>query len=431
VEPDIAAHGRTLVSVFQVGRFSDGSADDIGWATSTNGGASWQHGFLPGITVYQGGGSWDRASDPVVAYDPKAGVWLASALTRNTAKTLFGVSVSRSADGLSWQNPAMVATGAPGVNYDKPWITCDTTNTSPYYGDCYAEWDLPTSKDLIVMSTSTDGGLTWSAPVSPAGKPHGLGGEPVVQPDGTVVVPFLANGGAIRSFSSTDGGDSWTGSVRVATPKMATDAGGIRTLDLPSVAEDAAGRVYVAWEDCRFRARCAANDIVYATSAAGTTWSKVARVPIDPVTSSADHFLPGFGVDPATSGATTRIGLYYYFYPQAICTTATCRLEAGYISSADGGGTWSSPVTVAGPMSLSQLAQAGGAFAGDYIGSAVTGGRAYAAFDVGLAPTNGETYNQAMYTADGLPADGGTVTSTATPVYRAAAPAHARVLTRP
>ena len=187
-----------------------------------------------------------------------------------------------------------VATGAAGVNYDKPWITCDTTPASPHYGNCYAEWDLPTSNDQVVMSTSTDGGLTWSAPSSPAGKPHGLGGQPLVQPDGTVIVPFLTNSGAIRSFRSANGGASWSASVPVATPRVHTDAGGIRTTPLPSAQEDAAGKIYVAWQDCRFRNGCASNDIVYSTSANGTTWGSVTRVPIDPVTSTADHFLPGF-----------------------------------------------------------------------------------------------------------------------------------------
>ena len=54
VEPDTFASGSTIVSAFQSGRFFDGGASNIGWATSTNGGSSWQNGFLPGITKYAG-----------------------------------------------------------------------------------------------------------------------------------------------------------------------------------------------------------------------------------------------------------------------------------------------------------------------------------------------------------------------------------------
>ncbi len=49
VEPDTFAFGSTIVTAFQTGRFNDGGASDIGWATSTNGGKSWKHGFLPGM----------------------------------------------------------------------------------------------------------------------------------------------------------------------------------------------------------------------------------------------------------------------------------------------------------------------------------------------------------------------------------------------
>src|SRR5438105_14704001 len=68
VEPDTFAFGSTIVSTFQSGRFFDGGASDIGWATSTDGGSHWTDGFLQGITKYRGAGPYDRASDPSVAH---------------------------------------------------------------------------------------------------------------------------------------------------------------------------------------------------------------------------------------------------------------------------------------------------------------------------------------------------------------------------
>jgi hypothetical protein len=415
VEPDIYSHGNTIVAVFQTGRFSSGGSDDTGWATSTDGGTTWHSGFLPGVTKHKGGGVWSRVSDPAIAYDPKAGRWLASGLVLDSPPSgPFGVLVSRSADGLTWQKPVTVSKTSGG--YDKDWITCDTTPSSPHYGNCYDEWDITSNGDQVVMSTSTDGGTTWSAPKSPADVPHGLGGQPLVQPDGTVVVPFITDSGTIRSFTSTDGGSSWTASVLVANTQVAIDPGNIRSSGLPQAEEDGAGKVYVSWEDCRFRSGCSSNDIVYSDSSNGTSWSAVTRVPIDPVTSGVDHFLPGFGVDPATSGATAHIGLYYYFYPNSNCTVSTCQLEVGYISSANAGSSWSTPATLAGPMKLNQLAQAGGAFVGDYIGSAFAGGHAYSSFAVGVTPAS-KQYDEGMYTAGGLTAKGGRVTAAAGPVY--------------
>src|SRR3954467_3864504 len=68
VEPDTFANGSTIVSAFQVGRIYDGGACAIGFATSTNNGASWTNGLLPGITKYARGPN-DRATDASVAYD--------------------------------------------------------------------------------------------------------------------------------------------------------------------------------------------------------------------------------------------------------------------------------------------------------------------------------------------------------------------------
>ena len=47
VEPDTLSAGSTIVSAFQVGRFFNGGASNIGFATSTDGGHSWTNGFLP------------------------------------------------------------------------------------------------------------------------------------------------------------------------------------------------------------------------------------------------------------------------------------------------------------------------------------------------------------------------------------------------
>ena len=48
VEPDTFANGSTIVAAYQVGRIYDGGACAIGFATSTNNGASWTSGLLPG-----------------------------------------------------------------------------------------------------------------------------------------------------------------------------------------------------------------------------------------------------------------------------------------------------------------------------------------------------------------------------------------------
>src|SRR5205823_2614572 len=97
---------------------------------------------------------------------------------------------SRSTDGgLSWSNPVTVKTGA-NVDLDKNWTACDNTSTSSFYGRCYTQWDNHGAGNVIQMSTSTDGGMNWGAALGTANNATGLGGQPVVQPNGTVIVPI-------------------------------------------------------------------------------------------------------------------------------------------------------------------------------------------------------------------------------------------------
>ena len=393
VEPGSFSFGSTIITSFQVARISGGGGADIAYAISNDSGMSWQNGLLPEITTFEGAGTNSAVSDTTVIYDAKHGVWMISSLP--ISATRIQVAVSRSSDGgASWGNPVIVAQGA---DLDKDWITCDNTPTSAHYGNCYAEWDDNGNSNLIFMSTSSDGGLTWSAGFAVSAA-HGLGGQPLVQPGGAVIVPFLGDAGVIQSFSSTDGGASWGNVVQVAAVTDHTVAGGLRSDALPSAQEDAAGNIYVIWQDCRFRASCASNDLVMSTSANGANWTQPARIPIDALTSTVDHFIPGLGIDPATAGSTAHLGLTYYYYPQTNCSVANCALYAGFISSADGGSTWSAATPVAGPMALSWLPSTdSGQMVADYIATSFAGGNAYGFFAVAKAKS-GSTFNEAIYT---------------------------------
>ena len=73
VEPDSFGFGSTEVTTFQSGRFNDGGASNIGWATTTDAGKTWKSGFLPGLTQFSAPpGPYPRASDPVTTYDAQA-----------------------------------------------------------------------------------------------------------------------------------------------------------------------------------------------------------------------------------------------------------------------------------------------------------------------------------------------------------------------
>jgi hypothetical protein len=315
------------------------------------------------------------------------------------------VVVSRSTNGgITWQTPvdAHIQSGL-----DKTWVACDDSPNSPYYGHCYAEWDDNFGGNIIQMSTSTDGGLTWGTPRQTADFASGLGGQPVIQPGGKVIVPTSANFGGVLSFSSTDGGNTWGSSVNVANVSDHGVAGNLRSEPMPSAEIDPQGRVYVVWHDCRFRAGCSSNDIVMSTSLDGNTWSAVTRIPIDAVTSTVDHFIPGIAINKAKSGPPAQIGLTYYYYPTSNCSVSTCQLSVGYVSSNDGGASWTAPTQLAGPITVSWLASTNqGYMVGDYISTSISSdGKAHTVIANATAPT-GSVFDEAMYApAQGLPLD--------------------------
>ena len=238
------------------------------------------------------------------------------------------------------------------------------------------------------MYYSTDGGLTWTASVVP--RAGVLGGQPLVQPSGRVVMPIdTGNEGSLESFVSVNGGVSFTGPNPLATIASHAVTGSLRSGPLPSAEIDGAGKVYVVWQDCRFRTGCTSNDIVMSTSMDGVTWSAVTRVPIGTTSDTQDHFIPGLAVDKSTQGATAHLALTYYFYPQARCARSTCQLEVGFVSSKTGGATWSAATQLAGPMSLTWLPNTTqGRMVGDYISTSYANGLAHGLFAAATKPTS-------------------------------------------
>ena len=182
VEPDTFAFGNTIVAAFQSGRFFDGGGSNIGFATSTNGGASWTHGFLPSSTVFATPkGPYARASDASVAYDANHKVWIISWLGIVTPSGPVDVLVSRSTNGgLTWGKPVVV--NKTGHFNDKNWSVCDDSASSPFFGHCYTEFDNFSNINRVQMNTSTDGGQTWGPTLTTPDHACVIGGQPLVQP---------------------------------------------------------------------------------------------------------------------------------------------------------------------------------------------------------------------------------------------------------
>jgi hemolysin type calcium-binding protein len=340
VEPDSFSVGNSIVTTFQSGRMSQGAAAMIGFATSHNAGRTWRSGYLPGVTADSTPPGPGRASDPVVAFDAVQGVWLIATLSVGPDGTRL--LISRSTDGLRWSAPVATASAPPGqLSYDKEWIACDNWPSSPFRGSCYLSYtDLTLKPRRLATQVSRDGGLSWSAPAPTTPRDDRVvGAFPVVQPNGTLVVIY-SRGPVMEASRSTDNAASFT-QARISEA-ASIDIRELRDPALPAADVDGSGRIYATWHDCRPRPNCSANDIVVATSMDGLAWA-TRRVPIAP-TESRTHFVhPAIAADPTTGGERVRIGITYYVMPTPDCDVWTCKIDAGFVSSANGGATWSAP----------------------------------------------------------------------------------------
>src|SRR5438552_3178541 len=103
-----------------------------------------------------------------------------------------------------------IATATGNSDFDKNWIACDNTSASAFYGRCYVEWDDFGNGNQVHVAYSSDGGQNWTQGSLPSLSV--IGGQPVVQPNGKVVMP-IDNGSetSLMSLVSANGGVTWSG----------------------------------------------------------------------------------------------------------------------------------------------------------------------------------------------------------------------------
>ena len=390
VEPDSFTFGRTTVATFQVGRFEAGAAANIGFAVTNDDGATWRSGYLPGLTEASvPAGVNERASDPVVGYDARHGIWLISTLALGGGGATR-LAINRSPDGLTWSTALNAAEesaigGDEGIAFDKNWVACDNTATSPFYGRCYLVYTHSADRDMLAVRWSDDGGLTWSSAVDIGARPA-VGVFPVIRPAGELVVAYLweLSRFAIAASTSRDGGASWGAPVRVADVAGSCGIAGFRAFPLPSADADASGRIWVAWHDCA-AAGATQSAVFVASSVDGTTWSPPTRV-----TSGRNAVLPAIAIDPASG----RIAVAYF--REAVDGIHTELVE----SNTSGAFGASRRLSAEGSAFTSMARTTSGRMLGDYLSVHYARGRPLVVWVLALPPVNG-TLREAVYATRG------------------------------
>jgi hypothetical protein len=401
VEPDSEARGRVVVSAYQIGRFFDGGALAIGFSTSRDSGRTWRSGLLPRLTrSSRPAGAATFAADPSVAYDAAHKLWLIASLAALPASD--AILVSRSKNGIDWSAPIRALDSTTGM--DKTWIECDNWRQSRFFGRCYLAY-RDGNPGRILTARSTNGARTWSRPVEVAAgalsKRSLNGAIPVIRPDGMLIVAFTVNSGTFRgpdgigAARSTDGGVTFGPEQQVAVvPRTTLTFFDVRAPQFVSGDVDAAGTVYLAWQGCT-KSPCEDAEIMLSTSVDGSDWSTPVRLPTAPEEAHLQSFLPALAVEPGTRGLHARLTLVYYTMD---CGRLACPVDAGVISSADGGRTWGPPQRLSvQPIPLEWLANTNqGRMLGDYVSVSYADGRAVGVFALATAPANAHL-NEAIF----------------------------------
>jgi BNR repeat-like domain len=165
---------------------------------------------------------------------------------------------------LSWSQPTFInQTTSPSTLNDKEWIAVDSHTGSPFQDRIYVTWTRflfnahngNYIQSPIAFVSSSDGGATFTTPKLISGNVlYGQGSRPVVGPDGTLYV-FWSGSTRLASLNSTymvkssDGGATWSKPVSISSVNnshlLANTA--FRNNSYPAAAAAPNGDLYATW----------------------------------------------------------------------------------------------------------------------------------------------------------------------------------------
>src|SRR5436309_3501848 len=319
-----------------------------GYYRSTDGGSSWQDSLAPGYpadtsaggTASPAHGSCGASGDPSQGFDNAGRLFYAFICFNRGKPVNGGVYVARyTDDGGTYDRTVLVKKGTPSAHFSGSGLFQDKINLAvdqtagPHSGNVYVAWSQYTGlagNNAVLLSRSTDHGLTFSQPIHVTPVAHGTASfaDVAVGPDGAVYVsaidyPSTSNPSTeIWVAKSTDGGVTFGPAALVASIVQfdssqysgngASDCGDgpfacptgftfSRFFSSSAVAADATG-VHVVW--AARTAEGGQSKVFVRNSPDGVSWPTPATT-IDTVAAGHQWF-----PDIASSGGTISVVFY-------------------------------------------------------------------------------------------------------------------------
>ena len=246
----IAFGSTVLVAYNDSGSNSSSSLRFTGYALSTDAGTTFTD--LGALTS-----SNDDLGDPVLARDNSSGNIYLTTLSYASATTL---KLFRSVDNGLTSSRGQCAEQL-GRSYDKEWVAVDNFSGSGQGNVYVVSRDFGTTGG-IVFTKSTNGGVSFSPPVTVTTASGCQGANIVVNADHSLSV-FWYQTGSIQTRRSVDFGTTFSATVTVSTlvttgvngdmnlTRSTTNTGSFRSDAFPSVQANPTvpGNIYVAWAD--------------------------------------------------------------------------------------------------------------------------------------------------------------------------------------
>jgi hypothetical protein len=355
-ETAIAVSGQFILAAFNDGRgvFCPKEHATVGWAYSSDGGATWTDGgWLP-----SGDGLDD--GDPWLGVSPDGRTFYLSGLYSSGIAFYRGATLGTS---IVWSEPTII-TGQGFL--DKEAFTVDELT-----GTIYLSYVDAFFRNQLLLRRSSDGRQTWSDPITLVDGGLELGFSPFLAVDrqGSLYVAYNLVDSAFQRYvavsKSTDG-QSFETLIRFPY-RTASVTFVDRSSVGPQLAIDRSGgafegRIYVTWH--ALSEEGILRPYLAHAEAGGRNWS--VPLPINGDSSDAFHWWPSIALDAAG-------GVNVAFYDRHL-NPGTALTDLFLAQSTDGGETFQTSRVTDQSSDWSNVAHDPGiTYAGDYISAAVSG----------------------------------------------------------